>query len=158
MSQQLTERQRKVLSELQGDLPEGLQPYDVLAVRAGMPVDEFLAVSRELLASGYVRKVAALVNHRRAGFVANAMCVWQVPPDRVEEAGRTIASFDEVTHCYQRPVGEAWPYALFAMVHARTREECEQVARRIADAVEPTSYRILYSTRELKKRSLRLPL
>ena len=83
------------------------------------------------------------------------MCVWQVPPERVTEAGRIMAGFDEVTHCYERPTSPEWPYALYTMVHGRTREESESIARRIADAVQPLSYRLLYSLRELKKRSLR---
>jgi len=155
---QLTETQRTVLAALQGDLPEGPEPYDVLAGRAGMPVDEFLAVARELVEAGFLRRVSALVNHVQAGFRANAMCVWDVPPDRVEEAGRIMAGFDEVTHCYQRPVSPEWPYALYCMVHGRARDETTAVVHRIAEAVQPTDFQIIYSVRELKKRSLRFPL
>jgi len=156
MLDQLTDPQRRVLAQLQGDLPDGPEPYDEWAARAGLTTEEFLAVAQGLIEAGVVRKVCALVNHRRAGFLANAMCVWQVPAERVDEAGRRIAAFTEVTHCYRRPVCGAWPYALFCMVHAPTREQCEAVARRIAEAIEPTAWRILYSTRELKKRSVRL--
>ena len=158
MPHRLTETQRKVLGLLQGDLPDGLEPYDVLARRIGLPVEEFLTVVRGLIQAGYLRKVSALINHYQAGFQANAMCVWDIPAERVDGAGETMASFDEVTHCYRRPVSEEWPYALFCMVHGRTRQECEQVAGRIAAAVGPTDYHIIYSTRELKKNSFRLSL
>lgn len=147
--------QKAVLAQLQGDLPDGPEPYDAMAKRAGLPVDEFLATARGLVESGVLRRVSALVNHIRAGFGASAMCVWEVPPERVAQAGRLMAAFDEVTHCYQRPTSPGWPYALYAMVHGRTREESASIARRIADAVRPVSYRLLFSVRELKKRSLR---
>jgi len=153
----LTENQRKVLDLLQGDLPDGPRPFDALAERAGIPPESFLQLARELIQAGYIRKVSALVNHYEAGFRANAMCVWHLPPERVDQAGETMAAFDEVTHCYRRPVSDEWPYPLFCMVHGRTREACEKVAARIAEAVNPTDYQIIYSTRELKKRSIRLP-
>ena len=157
MLRELTETQKNVLRELQGDLPDSPEPYDVMAERVGISTEEFISVAEGLIQSGYLRKLCALVNHLQAGFSANAMCVWRVPPERVEEAGEAIAGFEEVTHCYSRPVSEEWAYAIFSMIHGRSKQECEQVARRIANAVNPLDYRMIYSTRELKKRSLRLP-
>ncbi len=154
----LTKTEKKVLDALQGDLPDGGEPFDLCAERAGLAVEEFIQIARGLLRGGVLRKVCALVNHVQAGFQANAMCVWNVPAERVDEAGQLMAGFDEVTHCYRRQVSDEWPYALFSMVHGRSREQCAEVARRIARAVDPLDYRIIYSTRELKKRSLRLPL
>ena len=156
MLRKLTEKQRRVLAELQGDLPHGPEPYDAMADRAGMSADEFLSTARDLVRSGCLRKHCALINHIQAGFSANAMCVWRVPPDRVDEIGKVIAGFEEVTHCYSRPISEQWPYAIFSMIHGRSRRECEKVARRIAVRVDPMEYRIIYSTRELKKRSVRV--
>jgi siroheme decarboxylase len=156
MTPALTPVQKRVLELLQGDLPDGPAPYDILAARAGMTADEFLREARALLAEGRLRKVCALLHHRVAGFHANAMCVWALPEARVDSAGEIMAGFAEVTHCYRRPVSERWPYALFCMIHGRTRESCESVAGRIAVAIHPTDYRLIYSTRELKKQSLRL--
>ena len=157
MLRELTETQKNVLRELQGDLPDSSEPYEVMAERVGIATEEFISVAGGLIQSGYLRKVCALVNHLQAGFSANAMCVWRVPPERVEEAGEAMAGFEEVTHCYSRPVSEKWAYAIFSMIHGRSRQECEQVVRRIANAVNPIDYRMIYSTRELKKRSLQLP-
>ena len=86
------------------------------------------------------------------------MCVWNIPADRVDDAGRVIAGFDEVTHCFRRPVSDMWPYAIFCMIHGRVREESGSVAQRIAEAVKPIDYRLLYSTVELKKCSAKLSL
>jgi len=156
--QQLTDEERKVLFALQGDLPAEPRPYDSLAADAGLAVEDFLRVARGLVKAGYLRKVTALLNHYQAGFQANAMCIWDVPPERVDEAGEIMAGFDEVTHCYRRPVSKEWRYAIFCMVHGRSRADCEEVIRRIAEAVTPVDYQIIYSTAELKKRSLQLPL
>lgn len=158
MLHELTAIQKNVLRELQGDLPEVAEPYDVLAECAGISVEEFLSIAHSLIESGYLRKVCALVNHVQAGFSANAMCVWLVPPERVDEVGQAIAGFDEVTHCYSRPVSEKWRYPIFSMVHGRSKQECEQIIQKIAKVVKPTEYRMIYSTRELKKKSIQLPL
>ncbi len=152
----LTETQEKVLDLLQGDLPDGLQPYDALAERAGLPVETFLATAKELLQCGYVRRISALVNHSQIGFRANAMCVWQVPAGHEDEAGRAIAGFTAVTHCYRRPVSDDWPYAIFSTIHGRNRAACEETARQIADRVDPIAHLVIFTERELKKGSRRL--
>jgi DNA-binding Lrp family transcriptional regulator len=88
--------------------------------------------------------------------VANAMIVWQVPEDRIEDVGVIMASFPEVTHCYQRPVRlPDWPHNLFTMVHGRTREECREIASRLAEAAGIDGYRMIFSTAELKKSSMK---
>jgi DNA-binding Lrp family transcriptional regulator len=152
----LTDTQEKVLDLLQGDLPDGLEPYDALAGRAGLPVETFLATARELIQCGCFRRISALVNHGQVGFPANALCVWQVPSGHADEVGRAIAAFTAVTHCNRRPVSEGWPYAIFCTIHGRKRAACEETARKIAERVEPIAYRVIFDARELKKRSLRL--
>jgi DNA-binding Lrp family transcriptional regulator/cytochrome b subunit of formate dehydrogenase len=152
----LTETQEKVLDLLQGDLPDGLEPYDALAERAGLPVETFLATARELLQCGCFRRISALVNHGQIGFRANALCIWQVPVGHEDEAGRAIAGFAAVTHCYRRPVSQDWPYAIFSTIHGRNRAACEEAARQIADQVDPIAHRVIFSVRELKKGSRRL--
>ena len=104
----LTDMQKNILQLLQDDLPEGPAPYDALAARAGVTVEQFLEVARTLIAEGRLRKVCGLLHHRAVGFEANAMCVWALPPERIDFAGQIIAAFPEVTHCYRRPVSERW--------------------------------------------------
>jgi len=83
------------------------------------------------------------------------MIVWRAPEERVEEIGQALARQPEVSHCYQRPPFEGFPYNLYAMVHGRSREECERVARRLSAQVGLHDYRILFSTCEFKKASPR---
>ncbi len=104
-------------------------------------------VERRLL-----RRVAAILFHRRAGFSANGMGVWQVPEDRVLELGGRMAAFRGITHCYQRPTYEDWPYQLFTMAHGRSKEECDAILDAIADDLGCIEQRAtLYSSTEFKK-------
>jgi DNA-binding Lrp family transcriptional regulator len=102
-----------------------------------------------------MRRFSAVLYHRKAGFRANAMGVWKVPPERIDEVGNIFAQYQAVSHCYQRPVYEDWPYALFSMVHGRTEEECELVLDAMAAESNLTEWTSLYSTREYKKTRVR---
>jgi DNA-binding Lrp family transcriptional regulator len=102
-----------------------------------------------------MRRFSAVLYHRKAGFRANAMGVWRVPDERIEEVGDTFAHYQAVSHCYQRPTYEDWPYAIFSMVHGRTVEECENVLRAMSEESGIAEYASLYSTREYKKTRVR---
>ncbi|MEM5819035.1 MAG: Lrp/AsnC family transcriptional regulator, partial [Desulfitobacterium hafniense] len=84
----------------------------------------------------------------------NAMGVWQVPEAEAEAIGKVMASFREVSHCYQRPTLKDWPYNLFTMIHGRSEEECGEVMARIAQATGIKDYAMLFSIKELKKSSM----
>ena len=98
-----------------------------------------------------MRRFSAVIRHRQAGFGANAMGVWPVPPERQEKFGQIAASFSAVSHCYLRPTYQDWPYSIFTMVHGQTREECEKVLAEISRTTGVTEYRALYSSQEFKK-------
>ena len=89
---------------------------------------------------GTIRRFAAILNHREVGFRANGMVVWNCPRDRIDEIGAILASYPEVSHCYNRPAYPDWPYNLYAMVHGRSPEECESIAQRLADATGPRQF------------------
>jgi hypothetical protein len=112
-----------------------------------------LARARDLWPAA--RSAAAGLHHRRAGFTANAMGVWAVPAARIEAVGAAVARFRAVSHCYQRPTYPDWPYSLFSMVHARSREECLGVLAAIAEETGVTEHAVLWTVREFKKVRLR---
>lgn len=144
-----------VIRELQEDVPLDAQPYTPMAHRIGMPEDAFLAVAAHLKTQGYMRRMAAVLHHREAGFRANAMGVWAVPSERAEEAGRVMASFKGVSHCYLRPTFPDWPYNVFTMVHGQDAAGCQEVIDAMARATGTAEYALLYSTKEYKKVRLR---
>jgi DNA-binding Lrp family transcriptional regulator len=79
------------------------------------------------------------------------MIVWNVPYDKIDEAGYKLASFPQVSHCYRRPVYPDWPFNLFSMIHARTIESAKKIAIELSNFVGINEYRILFSSREFKK-------
>ena len=102
-----------------------------------------------------MRRFAAVLRHRAAGFTANGMTCWIVPEGGLEEAGAKFASYPQVSHCYRRPTFEDWPYNVFTMIHAQTREKCEETVRRLAADAGVLDYAILYSHTEYKKERVR---
>ena len=151
---ELTPKHIEVIKELQKDIAVVEEPFKEATQRLNMSYDEFFAIADELKNSGVMRRFATILNHRKAGFGANAMSVWVVPEDRGEEIGREMAEFSAVSHCYLRPSYPNWPYNLFAMVHAKTQEECDTLIAEMAKESGLEEYGKLYSTREFKKQRL----
>lgn len=141
---------------LQEHLPLVSRPFREAARRLGQTEGQYLEGVRGLIERGYVRRFGAVLHHRRAGFLANAMGVWQVPAGSVLRVGTQMAAFPAISHCYERVTYPDWPYNLFTMVHARGSAECEAVLRRVADHVGIGNYVALYSDREYKKARVRL--
>jgi DNA-binding Lrp family transcriptional regulator len=150
----LGERDISAIRALQGDLRVVPEPFSAPAARAGYAVSELLARATEFQATGQMRRFAAVLYHRSAGFVYNGMGVWKVPDDEVEQIGRLMAAYRGVSHCYQRPTYPDWPYNLFSMTHGRTRQECEDVLDAIAGETGLSERIVLYSTKEWKKTRL----
>jgi DNA-binding Lrp family transcriptional regulator len=146
----------RVVRCIQEDLPRVSRPFAAWAESLGTTEDRLLERIDDWLERGFIRRFAAVLDHRRMGFGANGMIVWNCPEDRVDEVGTALASRQEVTHCYHRPAHHDWPYNLYAMVHGRSREECRAIAADLAERVGLPDYRILFSTREFKKIRLKL--
>lgn len=141
-----------LVRELQQDIELVSRPFGDMAQRLGMSEEELLARAKGLKRAGIMRRYAAVLHHRTAGFSANAMGCWIVPTERVEEVGRFASSSSAVSHCYERPTYPPhWLYNLFTMIHARNRQECEEVAGDIAERTGIRDYLLLYSTKEYRK-------
>jgi len=150
-SRPLTEADKDFIRELQEDLPLQPHPFDDMAHRLGMTVNELFQKLDQFQQMGFMRRYAAILRHQNAGFTANGMVCWQVPEEQVQEVGETTASFPQVSHCYQRPTYPDWPYSLFSMIHARDEEKCKRIAQKISEKTGITDYAILFSTKEYKK-------
>lgn len=156
---ELTESDKALLRELQRDMPLCARPFAEIASRAGLAEEaeeEAIARVREWLASGIIRRLGAFIRHREAGFTANGMAVWDVPEERIEEIGRRLAEREDISHCYARPRSGRWPYRLYTMIHGKSEEEVKNIAAEIAGKEKIKNYKILFSTRELKKSDTRL--
>ena len=150
---------RRLIAATQAGLPLTPRPYHAIAEQLGLTADEVMARMNAMLETGVIRRIGVVPNHYALGYVANGMTVWDVADDQVDELGERIGQLPFVSHCYRRPRRlPHWPYNLFAMVHARSREEAQVDADKIAavlgDACRKSD--ILYSSRMLKKTGLRL--
>lgn len=156
VSFQATAQNIRVVRCIQEDLPLVERPFSAWAKTVEMTESELLGLIASWLSHGFMRRFAAVLNHREVGFSANGMVVWSCPPDSIDAYGTILASHPEVSHCYHRPGFEEWPYNLYAMVHGRRIEDCERAATKLAHAIHLDGYRILFSTREFKKIRLKL--
>jgi siroheme decarboxylase len=146
------ELDKAVIRATQGDLPIVSEPYEAAARELGMSVDALVEHLNGMVERRLLRRVAAILFHRRAGFSANGMGVWKVPEERVMEAGGRMAAFRGISHCYQRPTYEDWPYQLFTMAHGRSKDECDAILDAVAAEVGCIEQRAtLYSSTEFKK-------
>jgi DNA-binding Lrp family transcriptional regulator len=142
-----------VIKALQGPMKAVERPYDEAAEEVGMTTEQFLDHLRGMVDRKILRRVAAILYHRRAGFSANGMGVWKVPEDQILEVGGIMAATRGISHCYQRPTYDDWPYSVFTMAHGRSKEECDAVLDSIAEKCEmgPDDRSTLYSSTEYKK-------
>jgi DNA-binding Lrp family transcriptional regulator len=151
----VTKLEKDIIRELQAGLPLVSRPFAELGAKVGLTEEETLAKVKELMDKGYMRRIGAALRHHRVGYVANAMIVWLVPDDRVEEVGKIFAQRPEVTHCYQRVKLPNWPFNFYTMIHSQSKEECYAIAADIAKSVAIDDYQLLFSTKELKKSSMK---
>jgi siroheme decarboxylase len=142
-----------VIRALQGPMTVTERPYDAAAAEVSMRIERFLDHLQHMVERKLLRRVAAILYHRRAGFSANGMGVWRVPEDEVLEVGRRMAAVRGISHCYQRPTYPDWPYSVFTMAHGRSKDECDAILDRIADehGLHGDDRAVLYSSTEFKK-------
>ena len=154
----LTADERAVLTAIQDGLPLEPEPYRIVGERTGMSEARVLELVAAMLREGKIKRIGAVPNHYALGITANGMSVWDVPDEVARDVGKALGARDEVTHCYLRPRQPGWPYNIFGMVHARSREEVVETVERIARELGLAQYRrdVLFSTRLLKKRGTRV--
>jgi siroheme decarboxylase len=121
------------------------------AEKLKLPQAELLGHLQQMQERRLLRRVAAILFHRRAGFSANGMGVWKVPEGRIMELGPRMAAFRGISHCYQRPTYADWPYSIFTMAHGRSKEECDAILHSIATETGIGGRATLYSSTEFKK-------
>jgi DNA-binding Lrp family transcriptional regulator len=142
-----------IIRELQRDFPMVSEPYAEIARRTGRTVSDVLERLKHLQACGALKRIGAVLKHRKAGFGANGLFVCIVPEEQINEAGRILAAYKEVSHCYHRSPCHDWPYNLYAMVHGICKNDVLAIAEQFIHEQHIQVYEILFSTEELKKTS-----
>jgi len=146
-----TEEDKEFIRELQKDLEITDKPFLKAAQKLGMSEDQIFEKLKHYEEIGVMRRYAAILRHRDVGFVANGMIVWKVPEQRITEVGEKLGAFPQVSHCYQRPVYPDWPYNVFSMIHCKSQEEANDMAKEIQTQIDVGEYKILFSAKEFKK-------
>ena len=151
MGNVLSDVERKVLGVVQGGLPQSRTPYKDMAEAAGVEVGVLLGVLRGWQKDGKMRRIGAIVHHLKAGLAAGAMVVWVVEEKRVEEVGRVLGGFEQVSHAYERIKRPGWAYNVYTMVHGVDDKELQVTVERMSEACGVSDYRMLRTERELRK-------
>lgn len=150
---------RALIHATQEGLPLVPRPYAQIALDLGLHETEVRNRLSAMLASGLIRRIGAVPNHYRLGFVANGMSVWDIADECVDEIGKRIGAIEGVSHCYRRPRRlPLWPYNLFAMVHGQSREQVQAQVEHLAQIMGPAcrAHDVLYSSAILKKTGFRM--
>ncbi|MGZ3607794.1 MAG: siroheme decarboxylase subunit beta [Syntrophales bacterium] len=149
----LTETEKKISRLIQQDIALEKRPFKKIAEKVGTSEERVLAAIRGLMTKGVIRKFGAILRHQKAGFPHNAMVIWAVPQERIECAGKILASFKEVTHCYERTPPFAGKYNVFTMVHFGKWNQ-ESVIQKLSQETGLKDFKVLSSEEEYKKSSM----
>jgi DNA-binding Lrp family transcriptional regulator len=149
--EKISESDKEYIRQLQKDIEIIKEPFKGTIENLKISYNELFSKVKEYENIGIMRRFAAILRHRQAGFTANGMIVWKIPEDNIDDIGMKIAAFPQVSHCYRRPIYPDWQFNLFSMIHTRTIDAAEKIAKEIADVIKVDSYRILFSSREFKK-------
>jgi len=162
--QAISPLERQYILLTQQGLPLCAKPYHVIAEQLNISIEKTLAITKSLLQRGVIRRIAAVPNNYKIGYIFNGMTTWDIQDNKAIEYGEKIGQLDFVSHCYLRPRHlPLWNYNLFAMIHAKDAIQLEQYQVQIKEILndilqnhQGKSHSVLTSTKILKKTGLRL--
>ncbi len=143
-----------IIKMIQADLPISERPYKDLSDTINVSEQEIVERIKVLQEKGIIRRMGAILRHQKAGYTVNAMVAWKVDNEYADQAGRIMAEYKEISHCYFREVPETFPFPLFTMIHARTEEQLVSLIDNIANSTGLRDFVIMKSQQELKKTSM----
>lgn len=139
------------IKALQEDIPLVSSPFSVLAAKHNISETDLINAANKYITNGTMRRFAAVLFHKNAGFSTNIMGVWNVPQNDTEKIGRLFATYKAVSHCYLRPVYEDWPYNIFTMLHAKSEESLQKIMNEMSELSNIKDFASLKSLTEYKK-------
>jgi DNA-binding Lrp family transcriptional regulator len=149
----LTDREKELIRLMQGDMVVSKRPFAVLAERIEGTEDDVLDMITQMQQGGVIRKLGAILRHRNAGVTENALVIWAVPEEACLRVGTLLASYREITHCYERIPPLDGKYTIYTMIH-RSEGDIEQFVRDISLSVGIADFQMLTSEEEFKKSSM----
>ncbi len=149
----LTETEIKIAKYIQGDIPLIKRPFRAIGKESGIGEEKVIEAINDLIKRGIIRKFGAVIRHQKAGFIQNAMVIWAVPRQRCEAVGNILASFKEITHCYERTPPFEKRYTIFTMIHLQKNDRKELI-QKLSTAIDIRDFKVLISEEEFKKSSM----
>lgn len=147
---------KNIIALLQENIDLAKRPFKIIADQCCCEEKEVLERVRKMKGTGALKRIAPLLYHRKSGYQANGMAVWKIDEAEIDAAGYKLAAFDQVSHCYHRPIyPPGWPYNLYAMTHAKSQNELEAIVKEMAEEIGNKNYQIIYSLEEFKKSSMK---
>jgi DNA-binding Lrp family transcriptional regulator len=151
----MDEKTRKILTELQDGFKLESRPFKRIATEVGYTEEEVISTIKEACEAGIIRRIGLAVRPEKIGYTENALVVWQVKDEQMEEVGTAISQYKEITHCYERECPPDWPYNLFTMMHASSKEQLSELIEEIKNNFGLTNYKIYKTQKEYKKSTMR---
>lgn len=145
---------RSILQKLMEGLPLVERPYQKLGELLGRSESDVMNRISALIGAGIIARFGVIVRHRALGWRSNAMVVWDLSSDQIDMAGPKLAAQQGITLCYERrPVNGIWPYRLYSMIHARSRNDALETLSRVAELPElkGVPHKALFSQRCFKQ-------
>ena len=152
----LSRAERRLVAATVDGLPLIQEPYAAIAIKAGMSDEDVVSHLKAMLADGRIRRIGAVVRHRRLGYEANAMAVWDVPDQQVAALARRLSRDPAVSLCYRRARAlPDWPYNLYCMVHGKQRNLVTNEVQRLGTAcgLGAFPHEVLFSNRCFSQRA-----
>ncbi len=149
----LSKTEIKIAQQIQGDIPLVKRPFRRIGKKIGISEEDVVAGIKGLMKRGIIRKFGATLRHHRVGFTNNIMVIWAVPEQQCEETGRTFASFEEISHCYERTPPFEEKYNIYTMIHLKENKQEELIEKLIA-ATGIKDFKVLLTEEEFKKSSM----
>lgn len=147
------EPEKNIIRALQNGLPVVDQPFLAISEELGLAESFMLHHIRRWMENGSIRRFGARVDHRRAGFMVNALVVWV--GDQIQIWGKQFGEISTVSHCYIRRSYPDWPYRLYTMVHALNEEEMVNTLVKMRQIAPGARFAVLPTRYELKKTSMK---
>ena len=151
----LDEKTKKILSELQNGFKLEARPFKRISNEVGCTEEEVIATISNCCDNGIIRRIGAAIKPQNAGYTTNALTAWNVPAEKIHEVGTELAEMKEVSHCYDRECPKGWNYTLFVMIHSHSKEELDEIIKKISEKFDLKDYKVFNTVRELKKTSMK---
>jgi DNA-binding Lrp family transcriptional regulator len=145
-------------SAIEKGLPTHLHPYQIIAEQLALTEQQVLMQISSWQEEGLIRRFGLVIKHRKLGYNANAMVVWNIPNDDMDSVAQKLAKCAPVSLCYQRPRRlPDWPYNLFCMIHGTDRALVLQQISQITEqlGLESIEKDILFSFKAYKQHGAR---